>query len=127
MSFSYTPGLRHAGCYIVSGYPNVTTGSLSASKLDILDWDNVTKEIVFMNTSASDLFVYFNFSSPSTSKFKVPAGGQHTFDVKTRRMYVSGSSAGLNYSVCASLTTIPKDRIIAEQTGKGITTTPDLS
>ena len=53
MAFTYTPGLGHAGCYIVSGYPHVTTGSIGTS-LDLLEYDFVTKEVTIMNTDASD-------------------------------------------------------------------------
>ena len=126
MSFSYTPGLHHVGCYQVSGYPNVANGTL-ASSLDVLDYDFVTKEIVVMNTHGSnDLYVLFNSTSPVASRFKIAAGEQHTFDVKTRRIYISGSST-TTYSVCASLTTIDKGRITIEHEGQGITTAPTVT
>ena len=126
MSFSYTPGLGHVGCYQVSGYPNVTTGSTGGS-LTVLDWDHVTKEIVIMNTHGSqDLYVLFAYNAPTDNKFKIASGEQHTFDVKTRRVYISGSSSGTTYSVCASLTTIPKERI-AEHTGVGVNAVPTIT
>jgi len=125
MSFSYTPGLHHVGCYQVSGYPNVANGTLGGA-LDVLDYDFVTKEIVVMNTHGSnDLYVLFNSASPVESKFKIAAGAQHTFDVKTRRVYISGAS-GTTYSACASLTTIGKERI-TEHEGQGITTAPTVT
>lgn len=126
MSFSYTPGLNHAGCYIVSGYPNVTTGSTGGS-LDVLDYDQVTKEIVVMNTHGSQsLYVLFAVNALSDNKFKIAAGEQHTFDVKTRRVYLSGSASGTTYSVCASLTTIPKHRI-QEHSGSGVNVVPTIT
>ena len=125
MSFSYTPGLGHVGCYQVSGYPNVTTGSIS-SGLDVLDYDFVTKEIVVMNTDTSnDLHVLFAYSALDDNKFKIAPGEQHTFDVKTRRVYLSGSST-TTYSVCASLTTIPNARI-EEHSGSGVNVVPTIT
>tara|TARA_Y100001973_G_C5208852_1_gene343764 strand:+ start:5698 stop:6081 length:384 start_codon:yes stop_codon:yes gene_type:complete len=124
MSFSYTPGLGHAGCYIVSGYPNVTTGSASTGSLDVLDWDQVTSEVVVMNTHGShDLYVLFAYSALDDNKFKIASGEQHTFDVKTRRIYLSASAVDTTYSVCASLTTIPNIRI-QEHSGSGINEVP---
>lgn len=126
MSFSYTPGLGHVGCYQVSGYPNVTTGSVEPDALDLLDYDFVTKEVVVMNTDASnDLYVLFAYSALDDNKFKIAPGEQHTFDVKTRRIYLSGSST-TTYSVCASLTTIPKVRI-EEHSGPGVDAVPTIT
>lgn len=125
MSFSYTPGLGHVGCYQVSGYPNVTTGSLGGS-LDLLDWDFVTKEVIVLNTHGSnDLYVLFAYNALDDNKFKIASGEQYTFDVKTKRIYISGSS-GTTYSVCASLTTISKDRI-QEHSGSGINVVPTIT
>jgi len=125
MAFTYTPGLGHAGCYIVSGYPHVTTGSIG-SGLEQIDYNFVTKEITIMNTdSTDDLFVLFAYDALDTNKFIIQAGEQHTFDVKTRRVYLSGS-AGTTYSACASLTSIPVARI-SEHSGSGINTDPVIS
>jgi len=125
MAFTYTPGLGHAGCYIVSGYPHVTTGSIGTS-LDQIDYNFVTKEVTIMNTDSSDdLYVLFTYNALDTNKFKIPAGEQHTFDVKTRRVYLSGSS-GTMYSACASLTSIPAARI-DEHSGSGINADPVIS
>ena len=125
MAFTYTPGLGHTGCYIVSGYPNVTTGSLGAS-LELLQYDYVTKEILIMNTDASDdLYVLFTYNALDTNKFIIPAGEQYTFDVKTKRIYLSGS-AGTTYSACASLTSIPAARI-DEHSGSGINADPVIT
>jgi len=124
MSFSYTPGLGHVGCYQVSGYPNVANGTLS-NVIDVLDYDFVTKEIVVMNTHTTSIYVLFNSGSGSDYRFKIKSGEQHTFDVKTRMVYISGSE-GATYSVCASLTTIGKGRI-TEHEGQGITTAPTVT
>jgi len=125
MSFTYTPGLGHTGCYIVSGYPSVTTGSLGAT-LDRIDYDWVTKEITVLNTDgANDLYVLFAYDALDDNKFKIASGEQHTFDIKTKNIYFSGSS-GTTYSVCASLTSIPNARI-EEHSGKGINEIPTIS
>ena len=125
MAFTYTPGLGHAGCYIVSGYPHVTTGSLGTS-LELLEYDFVTKEVLIMNTDTSDdLYVLFTYNALDTNKFIIPPGEQHTFDVKTKRVYLSGSS-GTTYSACASLTSIPAARI-DEHSGSGINADPVIS
>jgi len=125
MSFRYTPGLGHAGCYIVSGYPRVTTGSLGSS-LELLEYEFVTKEVLILNTHASDdLYVLFAYDSLDTNKFVIAAGEQHTFDVKTKRVYLSGST-GTTYSACASLTSIPSTRI-QEHSGSGINVVPVIS
>ena len=126
MAFTYTPGLGHAGCYIVSGYPNVTTGT-TGTTLDQIDWDSVTSEIVVMNThSSQDLYVLFAYNAPVANRFKIAAGEQHTFDVKTKRIYISGSASATTYSVCASLTTISSARI-EEHTGAGVNADPITS
>jgi hypothetical protein len=125
MSFRYTPGLGHAGCYIVSGYPRVTTGSLGSS-LELLEYEFVTKEVLILNTHASDdLYVLFAYDALDTNKFVIAAGEQHTFDVKTKRVYLSGST-GTTYSACASLTSIPSTRI-QEHSGSGINVVPVIS
>ena len=125
MSFTYTPGLGHAGCYIVSGYPAVSTGSLG-STLDRIDYDFVTKEITVLNThGTNDLYVLYAYDALDFNKFKIAAGEQHTFDIKTKNIYFSGSS-GTTYSVCASLTSIPVARI-DEHSGKGVNAMPTIS
>lgn len=125
MSFTYTPGLGHVGCYIVSGFPAVSTGSLGSS-LDRIDYNTVTKEITVLNTHGSnDLYVLFAYDALDVNKFKISSGEQHTFDIKTKNIYFSGSS-GTTYSVCASLTTIPNDRI-DEHSGLGINAIPNIS
>ena len=125
MSFSYTPGLGHAGCYIVSGYPHTSTGTLGAT-LDVLEYDKVTKEILVLNTHATqELYVLFSYDSLDDNKFKIAAGEQHTFDVKTRRVYISGS-ANTTYSACASLTSISAARIL-EHSGSGINVVPTIT
>lgn len=125
MAFTYTPGLGHTGCYIVSGYPQVATGTIGNS-LELLQYDFVTKEVVIMNTDGSnDLYVLFSFDALNTNKFIIAAGEQHTFDVKTKRVYLSGS-AGTTYSACASLTTIPAVRI-DEHSGSGVNADPVIT
>jgi len=125
MSFTYTPGLGHAGCYIVSGYPRVTTGSIGGS-LDLLEFDFVTKEVLILNTHGSqDLYVLFSSDAIATSRFVIAPGEQHTFDVKTKRVYLSGST-GTTYSACASLTSISSARI-QEHSGSGINALPVIS
>ncbi len=125
MAFTYTAGLGHAGCYIVSGYPYVTTGSIGSS-LDVLQYDFVTKEVLILNTHASqDLYVLFAHDALNTNKFVIAAGEQYTFDVKTKAVSLSGSS-GTTYSACASLTSIDKARI-DEHKGLGINANPNIS
>lgn len=124
MSFRYTPGLGHAGCYIVSGYPVVTTGTMGAGVQEV-EYDWVTKEILVMNHSSNnDLFVFFAHDAMDENKFKIEAGKQYTFDVKTKKVYFSGTN-GEKYSVCASLTTIPAQRI-EEHSGKGVNESPEI-
>ena len=123
MSFRYTPGLGHAGCYIVSGYPVVTTGTMGSTDQEV-EYDWVTKEILVMNHGPSDLFVFFAYDAVDAYKFKIEAGKQYTFDVKTKRVYFSGNS-GVTYSVCASLTTIPAQRI-EDHSGKGVNEAPEI-
>ena len=67
---------------------------------------------------------FFAYDADDAYKFKIPAGEQYTFDVKTIRVYFSGTNTD-QYSVCASLTTIPAQRI-EEHSGKGVNEAPEI-
>lgn len=79
-----------------------------------------------MNTHATqELYVLFAYNALDSNKFSIAAGEQHTFDVKTKRVYLSGS-VDTTYSACASLTSIPAARI-QEHSGSGVNVVPVIS
>jgi hypothetical protein len=119
-SFVYGVGLNNVGSYQVSGHPFCATGSLSTSGVTIT-FPDVTKEIVILNRDAGvdDMEVYFHVDSPAANRYVIQAGQQQTFGVKCAQIYLS-SSVTVDYTLYASLTGIPADRMF-EISGSGIT------
>ena len=119
-SFIYSVGINNVGSYQVSGRPFCATGSLNNSGRT-LEFPDVTKQIIVLNrdSGADTMDVYFHVDSPSANRYTINAGEQQTFNVKCATVYLS-SSAIVDYTLYASLTGIPKQRMYA-LTGSGIT------
>ena len=133
MSNIYTPGLQHAGSYISSGYPYLTTHTLPNAGLSetSVSFNHVTKQVVIINsetTSNRDLRVHM-LSTGSTSGaqiisnkhyYDVPTNTSLTLDLKCKEIFFSNDSGGsITFSVFASQTQIPTGRMYA-LTGSGI-------
>jgi len=117
----YGSGLRNVGSYQVSGRPfckSAAQGNGSGNPTTI-SFPNVTKQIIFINRGSNSMYVYFGSSSPAKNKFEIAAGQQQTFNVKCKEIYTYGTNTE-EYSIYASLTHIPVDRMYA-LTGPGIT------
>jgi hypothetical protein len=114
----YTAGLNNVGSYQVSGRP-FTKAANQGAGVTTVTFPKVTKQIIFINRGANDMLIYFHTDSPAGNKFTVSAGEQHTFNVKCKHVYTSGTN-GQGYTLYASLTHIPEARMFA-LTGSGIT------
>jgi hypothetical protein len=115
---SYSSGINNVGSYQVSGRPFTKAANQGASATTIT-FPTVTKQIVFINRGSNDMLVYFHEDSPASNKFTISAGNQQTFNVKCKQIYTSGTN-GQGYTLYASLTHIPEQRMFA-LTGSGIT------
>jgi hypothetical protein len=128
-------GLYHVGSYQVAGRPFCATGSTStfgaAPHYTTSSFPNVTKEIVVLNTDASkELYVTFHSGAndnaapgDSNNLYKINAGEQHTFGVKCKQVYLTGSAVdgtGTSYGIYASLTHITSGHMF-HMTGSGLT------
>ena len=118
----YNPGLYHVGSYQASGRPFGATGSLLANSTSSIDFPEVTKQIVVLNTAAANNFIYVQFHEEATdgNKFAINGGEQQTFDVKCNNIILSSSAAAINYTLYASLTNI-KASYMYDLTGSGVT------
>ena len=117
----YNPGLYHMGAYQASGRPFGATGSLLANSTSSIDFPEVTKQIVVLNRSSANTFIYVQFHEDATdgNKFAINGGEQQTFDVKCNNIILS-SSVIVNYTLYASLTNI-KASYMYDLTGSGVT------
>ena len=118
LSNLYSSGINNVGSYQVAGRPWTKSVAQGASPSTIT-FPQVTKQIIFINRGAADMFVYFHEDAAAANKIKIAAGQQYTFNVKCKQIYTSGTN-GQQYSVYASLTHIPAARMFA-LTGSGIT------
>ena len=125
MSFSYTAGLSNAGSYIVSGIPFVRTISVSNSSEEVIEFYNVTKNLVIYNDGSAAIRVHFASSADvnvinNNHFYEVSAGETLELDVKCKTVYISTTSvSSLTVSVFASITGIAAARMYA-LTGQGI-------
>jgi hypothetical protein len=117
----YNPGLYHVGSYQASGRPFGSTGTLPANSTSSIDFPEVTKQIVVLNRSAANTFIYVQFHEDATdgNKFAINGGEQQTFDVKCNNIILSSSLAA-DYTLYASLTNI-KASYMYDLTGSGVT------
>ena len=87
----YTVGINNVGSYQVAGRP-FTKNALQTAGTTTIEFPKVTKQIIFINRGAADMYVFFDASSPAGNKFKISAGEQQTFDVKCNWCSISGPS-----------------------------------
>ncbi len=119
----YGVGINNVGSYQVAGRPYCATGSTNtADSRTAITFPTVTKEVVVLNRHASaDLYLFFHTASLSEHQYKIAAGEQETFSLKCKEVFLTGSAAAaVNYTLYASLTHIPDDRMY-HLTGSGIT------
>jgi hypothetical protein len=139
----YTPGLGSVGNYQVSGTPWVTGSLIAASgasgdlnsSTQHIRFAYVTKEVTVMNLGSTGLAVHLANDlgalggtqvAAGNHMFMIPPSGtagslnRMTFDMKTKDLYVTNTTAGVgSYQIYASLTRIDKRRMFA-LTGSGI-------
>jgi len=118
--FIYSVGINNVGSYQVSGRPFCVTGTVNNSGRRV-GFPHVTKQLIVINRhSVNPMQVYFHVASPDPScRYSINAGEQQTFNMKCKEVFVS-SSAAVDYTLYASLTGIPAQRMYA-LTGSGIT------
>ena len=116
----YGVGLYNVGADQVGGRPYCASGSTGASRTDIT-FPEVTKQIVVLNRHGSNnLFVFFHTGSTEANRYKIAAGEQQTFTVKSKEVFLTGSATNTTYTLYASLTQIPASRMYS-LTGSGVT------
>ena len=108
MSYHIHQGLSHVGSYQVSGIPFIYKATASAT-VETIQFPTVSKIVCIENVGlTNDLTVTFP-SSPSTS-ISIPAGDKIEMTIKAGAVVIS-STAGTDYQVYASLTSISRVRI----------------
>ena len=132
---NYRVGLNHVGSYQVSGVPYVTSSALSFSSTEEsvrFQFPNVTKRITFRNEAGKDLRIHFapytasfdydNGASGSANYFLILDGAEEVFDVKCKEVFISTTSTGGNgnLSICAELTSIPRERMFSLDGVEGV-------
>jgi hypothetical protein len=132
---NYRVGLNHVGSYQVSGVPYVTSSAVSFSSTEEsvrFQFPNVTKRITFRNEAGKDLRIHFapytasfdydNGASGSANYFLILDGAEEVFDVKCKEVFISttNTSAAGNLSICAELTSIPKERMFSLDGVEGV-------
>ena len=105
----YTVGLNNVGSYQVAGSPYLTA-SVLANEEKLIEFPNVTKNIILYNTGSQDMHFYF-VSSPGV-KLVLPGDQKIDMDIKCKELYVSASS-GTGYQLFAELTNIPAVRMFS--------------
>ena len=132
---NYRVGLNHVGSYQVSGVPYVTSSAfnfLSTEESVRFQFPNVTKRITFRNEAGKDLRIHFapytasfdydNGASGSANYFLILDGAEEVFDVKCKEVFISTTNTGTNgnLSICAELTSIPKERMFSLDGVEGV-------
>lgn len=103
-SYRYTAqsGLGNSAAYQVSGYPSVTSGSVST--ISPIAYNKVTSQVVVSNHGASVVSASFD----GGNYFGVPPSTVVSLDVKCREVRIIATD---DWSVCAALTSISKDEL----------------
>jgi hypothetical protein len=133
---NYRVGLNHVGSYQVSGVPYVTSSAFSFADIEEsvrFQFPNVTKRITFRNDAGKDLRIHFapytagtfdytNGASGSANYFLILDGAEEVFDVKCKELFISTTNTSTNgrLSICAELTSIPKERMFSLDGVEGV-------
>jgi len=132
---NYRVGLNHVGSYQVSGVPHVTSSAFTFSSIEEsvrFQFPNVTKRITFRNDAGQDLRIHFapytasfdysNGASGSANYFLILDEAEEVFDVKCKEVFISttNTTTNGNLSICAELTSIPKERMFSLDGVEGV-------
>jgi hypothetical protein len=128
-NFKYRAGLNNVGSYQVSGAPFLTSSMSPASGSDPtanslkISFPYVTKEITVTNFGAANLGLTGSLRVAMSSRglsdnvgfgkfIKIPVSASATLDVKATEVYLmSNDNVELEFSLYASLTNIPAERV----------------
>lgn len=106
------PGEGYAPAYQVAATPFVTSSTLTLGEIKEIRFDQVSKFLTVKNTAeaVSTLCVGFseNGLKPSNSNFYVLSGSEvFSEEIRTTRVFLSGSSGNSTFTLAAGLTVIP--------------------
>lgn len=131
----YNVGLNHVGAYQVSGTPHLTSSTFPQNDTESFRFvfPNVTKRITFKSTSTNNnvrihfapytaSFDYTSGASSSANYFTLLTGGEVSFDVKCKEVFISadGTSTNGEIYVMAELTNIPAERMFSLDGVEGV-------
>ena len=124
----YTAGLNNVGSYQVSGAPFLTSSQAPASASTVhshalkISFPQVTKEITIMhmgsdNESSGSMRLAMSArglyqQEANYNYFLIPPSSSVTLNIKATEVYLmSNDGSAQTFSICASLTNIPVDRV----------------
>jgi len=132
----YSVGLNHVGAYQVSGKPFLLVPTLPTTNDESvrIQFPNVTKSITFKvkhdirvhfapyDITVPPAFDFTTDASTSGNYFIVLANTTHTFDVKCKEVFISTTDTNTNgnLSICAELTSIPRERMFSLDGVEGV-------
>ena len=110
-------GEGYVSAYQVSATPYVTSSTISSGQIKEVNFDQVSRFIFVKNTGASrsEIKVAFteNGFKPSNSNFFSLGGGESfQAELRTDRLFISGSTSASGFSVIAGLTAIPSKMLV---------------
>lgn len=113
MSLNNTyPGEGYAPAYQVAATPFVTSSTLSLGQVKEIRFDQISRFLTIKNTGATSTAMCVGFTenglSASNSNYFVLSGSEaFSGELRTTRVFLSGSVGNTTFTVVAGLTAIP--------------------
>jgi len=111
------PGEGYVPAYQVAAIPFVTSSTLSLGQIKEIRFDQVSKFLTIKNTGATSTAMCVSFTQnglkPSNSNYFVLSGSEvFSGDLRTTKLFVSGSVGSPTFTVIAGLTSIPSKNAV---------------
>lgn len=121
MSLNYpSVGEGYAPAYQVSALPFVTSSLVPANSTVEVEFSNITRFFTIKNAGENSMSFGFTENGVlGTNKFPLAKGETYIGEIRTTRLWLSGSSQETTCAIVAGLTNIPA-RFASPLTGSGV-------
>lgn len=117
MALNYQPvGEGYVSAYQISATPFVTSSTITSGEVKEIKFNHISRFVHVKNTGATDSEIKVAFTEngfkPENSNFFTLAGSEvFEADLRTEKLFISGSTSASKFTVVAGLTTIPSKMI----------------
>jgi len=117
MALNYQPvGEGYVSAYQISATPFVTSSNITTGQVKEIKFGHISRFICVKNTGPTDSQIKVAFTEngfkPENSNFFTLSGSEvFQADLRTEKLFISGSTSASSFSVVAGLTTIPSKMI----------------